>query len=370
VAVPDTADVILIGGGVMGCASALALADEGLRVIVLERSVPGAEASSAAAGILGAQTEAHEAGPFFDLAQQSRASYPAWVERLREATGIDVGYRPCGVMRVTFEGAGRKALLDEVDWQIQAGLEVEQLDAAGIAHLEPSVSAMASFGIHFARDGRVDPPLLLKALHIAASSAGAKFQSGTYVRSVDVVGGVVEGVLLEDGTRVSSPHVVLAAGSWSTLVEGVPLDPAAVRPARGQIVELETREPLLRRVVVGPSCYLVPRDDGRVLVGSTLEFVGYRREVTALAVRNLLSAAIEIAPSLADASLTRSWSNFRPYTSRGTPLIGPTEIPGLVLATGHHRNGILLAPITAQIVCAVVTGRKPPVDLTAFAAKA
>lgn len=364
--VPDRADVILIGGGVMGCASALALAGDGLRVLVLERSVPGAEASSAAAGILGAQSEAHEAGPFFDLARQSRASYPKWVGRLSEATGIDVGYRRCGVLQVSFDDEGQRKLAADIAWQIDAGLEVEQLDAAGVARLEPSVSAMASFGVHFAEDGRVDPPLLLKALHIAAAAAGARFQTGTYVRSVDVVGGTVQGVLLEDGTRVSSPCVVLAAGSWSTLVEGTPLDATAVRPARGQIVELEVREPVLRRVVVGPACYLVPRDDGRVLVGSTLEFVGYRREVTALAVRNLLSAAIEIVPSLADASLSRAWSNFRPYTSRGTPLIGPTRIPGLILATGHHRNGILLAPITAEIVRALVIGAKPPIDLTAF----
>jgi glycine oxidase len=366
VSVPDTADVILVGGGVMGCASAFALASEGLRVLVLERSVPGAEASSAAAGILGAQTESHGPGPFLDLARLSRARYSQWVDTLRSATGIDVGYRACGVLRVAFDDETGRKLRSEIDWQIAAGLETEELDAAGVARLEPSVSAMASYGIHFAGDGRVDPPLLLKALHIAAAQAGARFQTGTYVRSVDVAEGAVRGVVLEDGTRVSSPSVVLAAGSWSTLVDGIPLDPTAVRPARGQIVELETREPALRRVVVGPSCYLVPRDDGRVLVGSTLEFVGYRREVTALAVRNLLSAAIEIVPSLADAALTRTWSNFRPYTSRGTPLIGATEVRGLILATGHHRNGILLAPITAEIVRALVTGQKPPIDLASF----
>src|SRR5207244_3529733 len=126
-------------------------------------------------------------------------------------------------------------LSDEIAWQTRAGLALEVLDAAGVARLEPSVSAMASFGVHFADDGKVDPPLLLKALHIAAAAAGARFQSGTYVRAVDVVEGAVRGVVLEDGTRVSSPRVVLAAGSWSTLVEGIPLDPAAVRPARGQI---------------------------------------------------------------------------------------------------------------------------------------
>jgi glycine oxidase len=367
VAVPDTADVVLVGGGVMGCASALALAGEGLRVLVLERSVPGAEASSAAAGILGAQTEVREPGPFFELAAKSRAMFPAWSARLRDATGIDVGYRKCGVLRLAFDDESKRSIHEDVAWQKGAGLPFEELDAAGIARLEPQVSAMATYGIHFAEDGRIDPPLLLKALHIAAAGAGARFQTGTYVRSVDVVEGSVRGVILEDGTRIASPRVVIAAGSWSTLVDGIPLDPTAVRPARGQIVELETRKPVLRRVVIGPSCYLVPRDDGRILVGSTLEFVGYRREVTALAVRNLLSAAIEVSPDLADAALTRTWSNFRPYASRGTPLIGPTEVTGLILATGHHRNGILLAPITADIVRALVTGAKPPVDIATFA---
>ena len=365
-AVLDTADVILVGGGVMGCACALALAAENASVLVLERSVPGAEASSAAAGILGAQSESHQPGPFFQLAERSRASYEGWTSRLREVTGIDVGYRRSGVLHVVFDDPAREKLAADTAWQVEAGLELEMLDAAGIAELEPSVSAMASFGVHFARDGRVDPPLLLKALHIAAARAGVRFQTGTYVRSLDVVEGAVRGVVLEDGTRVASPNVVLAAGSWSTLVLGTPLDAGAVLPARGQIVELETREPFLGRVIVGPACYLVPRDDGRVLVGSTLEFVGYRREVTALAVKNLLGAAIEIAPSLADASVNRMWSNFRPYTSRGMPLIGPTDVRGLILATGHHRNGILLAPITADIVRSIVVGEKPPVDLAPF----
>jgi glycine oxidase len=353
----------------MGCASALALAKAGARVLVLERSVPGAEASSAAAGILGAQTEAREPDAFFELARMSRARYGPWAEELRTTTGIDVGYRPCGVIRVAFDDDASKKLALDVAWQSDAGLALSHLDAAGIARLEPSVSALASFGVHFPEDGRVDPPLLLKALHFAAAAAGARFQSGTYVRAVDVSEGIARGVVLDDGTRIAAEHVVLAAGSWSTLVAGVPLGAGVVRPARGQIVELLTPEPILRGVVFGPACYLVPRDDGRVLVGSTLEFVGYRREVTARAVRDLLNGAIEVVPGLADASLGRTWSNFRPYTESGRPLLGSTEIRGLVLATGHFRNGILLAPITAEIVRALVQGEPPPMDLSAFASQ-
>jgi glycine oxidase len=166
---------------------------------------------------------------------------------------------------------------------------------------------------------------------------------------------------------VRAKQVLVAAGSWTSLVEGLGIAPGAVIPARGQIVELETPEPLLRSVVFGRGAYLVPRDDGRLLVGATMEFVGYRREVTAGAVRDLLGAAIGLVPALAGASLRESWSSFRPYTADELPLIGKTQIPGLFLASGHHRNGILLAPVTAAIVLALATGRRAPVPLGPFA---
>jgi glycine oxidase len=159
---------------------------------------------------------------------------------------------------------------------------------------------------------------------------------------------------------------VVGAGSWSSLIAGLGIDAGAVRPARGQIVELSTPAPLLSGVVFGPRCYLVPRDDGRTLVGSTLEFVGYKKSVTARAVRDLLAAAIELCPALDDATLGRAWSNFRPYTSDERPLLGPAELPGLVLASGHYRNGILLAPISAEIVEAAVFGERSPIDLAPF----
>jgi glycine oxidase len=175
------------------------------------------------------------------------------------------------------------------------------------------------------------------------------------------------GIALDGGEVVRAKHVIVAAGSWTTLVEGTGLSAGAVVPARGQIVELATPEPLLRRVVLGPNAYLVPRDDGRVLVGSTLEFVGYRREVTAGAIRDLIDAAIRLVPALASAEFRSSWSNFRPYTKSELPLIGTTGVPGLVLATGHYRNGILLAPVTAAVVSALVRGARPPLPLSAFA---
>jgi glycine oxidase len=363
----DGADVVIVGGGVMGCASALELAKAGAKVIVLERSVPGAEASSAAAGILGAQVETSDGDSGFELARQSRARFPALSEQLKNTTGIDIGYRLCGVLRVAFDEESKAHIVRETSWQSKAGLSVQTIDGDALRALEPKLDPKTMFALLFPDDGQVDPPRLLRALYIAASQAGAVFRSGAYVRAVAAEAGVARGVVLEDGSRVAADRIVLAAGSWSTLVEGVPLEPTAVRPARGQMVELETREPALKRVVFGPRCYLVPREDGRLLVGSTLEFVGYRREVTAGAIRDLLGAAIELVPSLSDAVLGRTWSNFRPYSDRGRPLIGASELRGLILATGHHRNGILLAPITAEIVRALVLGEKPPIEVGTYA---
>ncbi len=360
--------MIVVGGGVMGCAAAWQLAKRGLLVTVLERSVPGAEASSAAAGILGAQLEAHGADAMLELGLRSRALYPRFAKALGDETGIDIGFRKSGILKVALDAKGVKALTEQFGWQKRLGLHMARVRGAKAREFEPALSNQVAGGVHFPEDGRIDSPLLLRALHIASERAGARFRTGCYVRGLVVRSGVARGVLLDDGTELLADCVVVAAGSWTTLIQGLGIDSGAVRPARGQIVELTTPVPLLQGVVFGPRCYLVPRDDGRTLVGSTLEFVGYKREVTARAVRDLLDGAIELVPGLAEASVTATWSNFRPYTDDERPLLGQTELPGLVLATGHYRNGILLAPITAEIVVSAVLGKHSPVELAPFSA--
>ena len=355
--------VVVVGGGVMGCACAWELARHGFSVVVLERSVPGAEASSAAAGILGAQVEAHAEGPLAELSRASRRLYPSWVRSLVKATGIDVQYRECGLFQVGFGADSVRALSRARSWQKP---RPRVLDTKALHRREPALSPKLTGGLHFAGDARVDPRVLFRALHVAATHAGVEFRSGASVRRVVETHGRATGVALDDGSVVTGEHVLVAAGSWTSLVEGTGLAPGAVIPARGQILELWTEEPLLSSVVFGPRAYLVPRDDGRLLVGSTVEFVGYRREVTAAAVRDLLTAAIRIVPRLADAALTDTWSSFRPYTKDELPLLGPAHLPGLWLASGHYRNGILLAPITAAIVSALVRGTRPPLPLAAF----
>lgn len=362
------ADVIVVGGGVMGCASAYALARRGARVVVLERSVPGAEASSAAAGMLGAQSESHAPGPFASLSIASRERFGRWAEELRDATGIDVEHRACGILQIAHDERGAEELARTAAWQRAEGLEAELLDARATLAKEPSLGEGVVAGLHFPRDGRIDPPRLLRALRIAAERAGVRFQSGTYVKRVAAAEGRARGVELEGGALLEAEHVVVAAGSWSTLVGGVPLASDAVRPARGQIVELVLPAPVTRGVISASSVYLSPRDDGRVLVGSTLEFVGYERATTAGAIRDLLTAATRAIPALERADFSRAWSSFRPHTAHGLPYIGRSSIERVWLATGHFRNGILLSPITAEIIAALVSGEAPPVELAPFEA--
>lgn len=358
--------VVIVGGGVMGCAAAYELSRLGVAVTVLERSVPGAEASSAAAGILGAQVEAHGAGPLMELGLLSRALYPALVKELEQASGISIGYRKCGVVKVAYEARTVTQLGRELAWQGKAKLQLQRLTASALATREPALSRELAGGMWFRDDAVLEPRALLSALRVAAERAGASFRSGSFVKRIALDDGRAAGVELDDGDSVQGSHVVLAAGSWTSLVDAPRSDGPRVVPARGQIVEVKTSVPLLDSVVFGPDCYLVPRADGRLLIGSTLEFVGFRREVTAGAVAKLLGAAIRLLPALAEAELSATWSSFRPYTSDELPLLGPSTTPGLVLMSGHYRNGILLAPISARIVADSVTGKKPPIDLAPF----
>jgi glycine oxidase len=239
------------------------------------------------------------------------------------------------------------------------------LEPQGLAELEPELSGHAG-GVYFPNDARIDPARLVESAQLAARKSGAEIKSGVSVERLEIEADRIVAVRLADGTRTSAGHVVLAAGSWTNQVLGVPLRSGTIEPARGQIVELLTAEPLVRRVVFGDDCYAVPRDDGRTLIGSTLEFVGFDREVTALAVQRLLTAAFELIPGTRAARLSRTWCNFRPYTPDERPLLGPTEVEGLILASGHYRTGILLAPITAEVVVASVLGHGSPVELDAF----
>jgi len=354
----------------MGSAVALRLAQRGIRTTVIERGIPGAEASSAAAGILGPQMEAHGPGPLLELALKSRALYPALAAELRDATGIDVGYDRSGVLALALDEAGAAELTARAVWQRARGLRVNALSGDEARSREPALADAVVAALELPDDAQVNARELARAFSQAAAAAGARFLTGRYVRRVVVTqeGGTARATGVElDGETLHADTVVVAAGSWSGVVEGAGVPSTVVRPARGQIVAIETRPPLFRHVVsVHGRGYLVPRRDGSVLAGSTLEMKGFRKEVTVGGLAAILSLAATLVPALAEAPVTGTWSNFRPYTEDHLPVLGPTAVRGLVLATGHFRNGILLAPITAQAIADLIATGRAGIDLTPF----
>ena len=355
-------DCLVLGGGIIGCAIAWRLAQRGLRVTLVERGRPGEEASSAAGGILSPQAEAHRPGPFLSLALKSRERYPDLVAELRELVDLDLGFRTDGTLVLAKDDAEAEQLRARARWQTAAGPAVEQIEGALLTKLEPAL-APAPLALRFPNDPQIDNRLLVRALAQAAERAGVSFLSGE-ASGVWHERARVRGVELRE-EKLAAEKVVVACGSWSSPL-AIGLRSAVVEPVRGQMIELKTEPSLLRHVVFGAGGYLVPRKDGRLIVGSTEERVGFVKEVTAAGRELLVGRVAGLIPALAGHPIARSWAGLRPATPDGLPLLGETAIAGLHLATGHFRNGILLTPITAEIVAAQVTGAAPPVDATPF----
>ncbi len=363
---PDGADVIVVGAGVVGSAIALRLAQAGADVLVLERGEPGQEASWAAGGILGAQMEAHGTGAMLELSLASRQLHAGLAEELRSLTGIDVRYRPCGVLEVALDEEEEKTLLGAQAWQHAAGLRASLVLAQQLAQRKGL--APGRLGLWLPDDAQVDNQLLASALHAAAVRAGARFRQGSAVRRLLAGNGLeprCTGVELFDGAAYAQT-TVLAAGAWSSAIEGVPIPSGAVVPVRGQMVALLPRGPLFPEVIGGGGVYLIPRVDGRLLVGATVERVGFHKQVTASGLSWLLERAQALWPGLADAKVLEHWSGLRPGSADGLPLLGQSALDGLLFATGHYRNGVLLAPITAQLIADLAQGKKPAIDLGPF----
>jgi glycine oxidase len=369
----NEADVVIVGAGAIGCAIARELATNGVDVIVVERDSPGRRATWAAAGMLSPLGEALEGGPFLELADQSLDRFAAFARALREETGIDVEYRTNGRLHVS-TGDADAELIAIAAAPLAARFDVTQLDGAAARRLEPALSDRITSALLVGRDHRVNNRLLAQALLASATAAGAAFRTANPVSAVVRRGGSAAGVRLASGEQIEAGHVVLAAGAWSGQIEGLPRA-LPLRPVKGQMFAVDGRgrsaarptEPVLNRVVFARHCYIIPRDDGRLLVGATMEDVGFRKGPTPRGIAGLMAAASVLVPLIDDLPLVETWAGFRPATPDHLPIIGSDpDLPGLIYATGHFRNGILLAPITAACVTALVKGSTPPVPLAAF----
>lgn len=359
-------DVVVVGGGVIGCAVARHVARRGASVTVVERGRPGAEASWAAAGMLSPLAEANGPGPFLDLLLRARAGFPAIADALREETGADVGYRGDGTLYLALREDDEPELEHRFAWQHATGLAVERLSAEEARGLEPAISPAVRMALRFPGDHQVENRALSAALWAAAARAGAAFRLGSEVVRVLRDGDRVAGVELADGARIGAGVVVVAGGSWAGRLAGLPR-PVPVHPVHGQLLALESVPPLFRHVVDSPRCYLVPRSEGRVIAGATAECVGFRKAVTPAGLRRLVDGALEVAPALAHAPIAESWAGLRPGTPDGLPILGPDpDVAGLLYATGHFRNGILLAPLTGQAIGDLALGKATDVDLAPF----
>lgn len=363
-----TADVAVVGGGVIGLACAWRLAARGLAVTVVDPR-PGSGATHAAAGMLAPVTEAHygeEALAALTLA--AVRAYPRFVAELQDASGTDVGYRECGTLTVALDAGDRAALADLVAFQAALGLKSTLLTRREARTEEPMLAAGIAAAALAPGDHQVDPRRLSAALLCVARHAGVRFLAGPatalrYDRSGT-------GVALADGGALAAGTVLLAAGCRSAAL--APPGLAPVRPVKGEILRLSATEPPARRtvraLVAGHSCYVVPRDSGEVVVGATVEEQGYDTTVRTGAVHELLRDALEALPGLAECRFAEACAGLRPGTPDNAPIVGRAGPPGLLLATGHYRNGVLLAPLTAEAVVAAVADEPAPPAFAAFPA--
>lgn len=352
-------DAIIAGAGVIGLACAWRAAREGARVVVVDRSDPASGATRVAAGMLAPVGELDFGeDALLELRGAAARLYPRFVEELEESAGVVVGYSRCGGLHLALDRDEAVELRRIHDLQQSLGLETEWLRARECRRLEPGLAPSLHGGVHLAGDAAVDPRALSEALLAALASEGSEVMSGVEIERALIAGGRIVGISTDRG-ELRAGAVVLACGAWSGEASWLP--PRArptVRPVKGQVLELAgpAGTPVCSRIVASERAYLVPRADGRLILGATTEEQGFDTRVTAGGVHELLREAYRLLPEIAELELLGAEAGLRPCTPDNLPLVGPGEIEGLILATGHHRNGILLAPLTAERVARLLSG--------------
>ena len=361
-----TADVLIIGGGIIGCAIAVELARARVKILVLERDRIGCEASGEAAGMLAPQAEGLSPGPFLDLCLKSRTMFGPLQDMLQAETGIDIEYLRSGIVYPFLteedEAYGTR-LFDE---QRSRGLNVERWDRKQVLDAEPDLTPAVRGALHLPDDHQVRNARMVRALALAGSRRGVVHLEGSpvtaFLRNRDRVIGVRS--LTES---YHADRVVVAAGAWSGTLGALLGREIPIRPARGQLVSLQTEGNLCRHILYGREVYLVPRASGEVVVGSTVEFVGFAKQTTAAGIEGLLSGARKLVPALGSRPMIQAWAGFRPWTPDELPYLGAVPgAPGLFIASGHFRNGILLAPATGALMAELLQDAEPSLPLFPF----
>jgi glycine oxidase len=357
-------DVAIAGGGLIGASIALELARAGLRAGVFDRHEPGQEASWAGAGILSPAPEGPAMIPLVPVGKASMALYPEFVATVEEISGERAGYRPQGTLEALFSRDARAELSTIIALHHGLGLAAEPLRAEDARELEPALSEDVEAAVLRPQEASVDNRALTHAVLEAARRSGAQIFPGTGVQAIWREGGRCAGVLLRS-EKVEANWTIVASGCFSAKIEGVETY-APVCPAKGQMIALRADNLKIERVLWSEKIYLVPRNDGRILAGATVEHVGFDKTVTAGNVEKILEAAIELAPDLAEARIEEMWAGLRPDSPDHLPILGPTDLEGLLVATGHFRSGILLAPITARLMRNWITQQRVSVDWERF----
>jgi glycine oxidase len=353
-------DIVIVGGGVIGASIAFELAAENLRVLVLDREQPGRQASWAAAGMLSPAPASPRDFPLTPLSKESLRLYPEFIAAIEEASGSRVACASTGTLEI-FRGPENKIERDRLlDQYRQLGLAAEPVSAEDAHRLEPALALDESSGPRsFAwlpAECAIDPRLLMDALLIAARARGVEIRPGCEVTQLIEENDRCVGVAM-GAEKISAPQVILAAGCFSAQIGDSACRKrinlaryAPTNPVRGQLVALRCEGLHLRRTLRSRHHYLVPREDGRIIAGSTIEHVGFENRATLRGIRHAIQGALEICPRLEDAEILETWAGLRPGTPDDLPILGPTDIDGLLIATGHYRNGILLSVITAKLM--------------------
>jgi len=357
-------DAVVAGGGLIGASIAFELADEGMHVAVFDAQNPGREASWASAGMISPAPESSAMASLLPISLASVRRYPQFLQRVEEISGKSVGYRKDGALDLLLDGTNQNEIDEILALHRGAGLRAELLTGPEAREIEPSLAGEIRGAIHRPDEASVDNRLLTEATLEAARRKGVEIFPSNGAKALWSDGAICKGLQLQNG-RVEARWTVIAAGCFCARIDGVSAY-APVTPAKGQMMALRCDSVNLKKDLWFGHMYLVPRNDGRIIAGSTVEYEGFDRNVTVAGMKTILGGAISLVPALESARIEETWAGLRPDSPDHLPILGPTDLDGLLIATGHFRSGILLTPITASLIREWVATQKVSEDWAPF----